>query len=104
MIKGSQDRGAVEQAAGLFGLQVEWSAPPEHIDVFPDHWAPLLVAQAMATQWQASASGALVGWRYESLPVVMDMLELKVDAKPDLFTDLRTLETEMLTLMRAKNG
>lgn len=102
MIEGSPDRAAMEEAAKGFGLRIEWEGPADEIDVYPDHWVPMQVAQAMGTQWNMAPNGRVIGFRYEALPVVMQLLEVPRKDRPEVFETLRVLESEMVAFLRNK--
>lgn len=64
--------------------------------LWPENVTPVRVFRAMAgTQWNmlAGMGGAsVVGLRYESLPIVFDMLQVPAAQRPDCFEMLRIME------------
>lgn len=60
------------------------------------------VAQAMGTQWNMTPNGRVIGFRYEALPVVMQLLEVPRKDRPQVFETLRVLESEMVEFLRNK--
>lgn len=90
----------MEEAARGFGLQIEWDGPPDETEVYPDHWMPMQVAQAMGTQWNMAPNGRVIGFRYEALPVVMQLLEVPRIDRPQVFETLRALESAMVKFLR----
>jgi hypothetical protein len=101
-VEGQPDRAAVEEAAKAFGLRVEWEGGPPELEIYPDHWEPLSVIQAMGTQWNITAAGAPLGLRYEAMPFVLRMLGIPRARQSEVFEDVRVLESEMARLMRAR--
>lgn len=74
--------------------------------LWPENATPVAVFRAMAgTQWNmlAGMGGAsVVGLRYESLPIVFDMLEVPAPDRPDCFQMLRIMEREAIRGINAK--
>ena len=91
-----------DEALAAFGLQL---AEPEqlHTDCWPDNWQPLKVLEAMSTQWNVG-NNAVIGLRYESLPVVMDILGVKKKARAGLLEALRIMEQEALQIFNEKKN
>jgi len=50
----------------------------------------------MLTQLSTSASGFLLGLRYESLPVIMDMMQLPMSERLDVFDAIQIMEHHMV--------
>lgn len=68
------------------------------MEVLPElRWA-LEVAIAMSTQLQVVGMGALLGYRYEALPAVLDLLGVPAAERRDVFDDLRAIEREIVRL------
>ena len=58
----------------------------------------------MTTQWNIGSS-AVIGLRYEALPVVMDILDVEKKARAGLLESLRIMEQEaLLVFNEKKNG
>ena len=103
--RSAADVAAIRRNAARAGVLVQ-VAPDPDTEVWPDHWAPMKVMNAMATQWNVSQTGVAIGLRYEALPVVLDLLEVPKDERRALFGDLQVLEAEMRKAMkeRGPNG
>ena len=102
MLDGSPDRSAMEEAARGFGLKIEWEGPPDELEVYPDHWVPLQVVQAMGTQWNIGPTGRAVGLRYEALPVVLQLLQVPRADRSEVFMLVQVLESELLSIVRSR--
>ena len=102
MLDGSPDRSAMEEAARGFGLQIEWEGPPDETEVYPDHWVPMQVIQAMGTQWNLGPTGRAVGLRYEALPAVLQMLLVPRPDRAEVFATVQVLEAELLKIVRSR--
>lgn len=61
---------------------------------------PLQVMRRMLTQLTTSFSGAVLGLRYEALPVVLDMMQVPASDRPDTFDALQLMERHMVNLLR----
>lgn len=83
------------------GLKPEDFADDAGIEVWPCCWASVLVFERMATQWNVGPGG-LVGLRYEALPVVLDMSSIPLADRPRIFSDVQTMEHEVMTMLREK--
>lgn len=57
----------------------------------------------MSTQWNVGQH-AVVGMRYEALPVVMDVMRIKKKQRAGLLESLRIMEQEALQVFNKKNG
>ncbi len=99
MLEGGRDDQAIADAARAFGLeaQIEDEAP---VDVWPEHWQAMEVFTAMSTQLSVSGSGAVIGYQYVALPVVMDLVGVPADRRASVFADFRVLETEARLVFR----
>ena len=97
MAKGRDDE-AIRANAAAAGLRVEIAPEPE-TEVWPDHWRALEVAVRMLSQLNVGFSGP-VGFRFESLPVLMDALAIPSDARLAVIDDLRIVEAELIHQLR----
>ncbi len=60
----------------------------------------------MATQIVAGPAGGVIGYRYSSLPVVLDLVGVPAGDRESVFEDFQVLEREVVRLMneRANRG
>lgn len=99
--KSPADVEATRRNAAAAGFRVE-ARPDPDTEVYPDHWAPLQVVQAMGTQWNTGPTGRVVGLRYEALPIVFQMLQVPRGDRPEVFAVVRVLEAELLSIVRSR--
>lgn len=88
---GSRVTDEVVDAAAALGLMVEGGAEQGGIDVWPENEDAVRAFISMGTQWNVGMGGP-VGLRYESLPVVLDLLGIEAGARRALFPALRVME------------
>lgn len=69
----------------------------DDIEVWPENWTAVTVLLDMQTQWNIGMGGP-VGLRYEALPVVL--AARGIESSPDLFGQIRILESAALGAMR----
>jgi hypothetical protein len=80
-----------------FGLQMD--QPQDNaLEVWPENETTVRVFIAMGTQWNVGMSG-VIGLRYESLPVVIDLCRVPADDRARVFAGLRTMEHAALDEM-----
>jgi hypothetical protein len=99
--KSAADVEATRRNAAAAGFLVEVQPDPE-TEVYPDHWVPLQVVQSLATQWRIGQSGKFIGLRYEAMPLVFSMLGVPRADRPDVFSVVQRLESEVLTIVRSR--
>jgi len=58
---------------------------------------------AMSTQWYVSGRGAVIGFRYEAVPLVQDMLQIDAADRREVFNGLRVMELEAVTILNKKD-
>ena len=97
---GGTDHGAIEDDLEAFGLRLDGELKDSAIEVWPEHWEPMNVAEAMMSQMAVGMAGP-TGWRYESLPVVFRMLSIPLARQREMFADLRSIEADVLATIRA---
>lgn len=102
-IRSAADVEAARRNAAQAGVALEIRRG-ECVEVYPDHWLPMQVAQAMGTQWNLSAAGVPVGLRYEALPFVLQMLEVPRGERPAVFEVVQVLEAEMKAILRERKA
>jgi hypothetical protein len=72
-------------------------------EVWPDCWDAVEVFRAMDTQWRhAGMAGVYIGLEYAALPVVMQLKRIPKKKWPEVFEDLRALETAALEFLNKK--
>lgn len=88
---------------GLAALGLRWAGETPDCDcaVWPENWPAVMAFKHMTTQWIMSFSGP-VGLRYESLPVVLRLLEIPKHQWPELFPDVRTMERAALDCIQGE--
>jgi hypothetical protein len=62
------------------------------------------VMEAMSTQLNFAGMGAVLGYRYEALPAVMDFLQVPAAERGDLFACFRVMEGEVTRALRERVG
>ncbi|QQP97935.1 DUF1799 domain-containing protein [Lysobacter enzymogenes] len=79
-------------------LGLEWEdLPDDECEVWPDNELAALVFIRMVTQWQVGPAGP-VGLKYESLPVVMKILQVPQDEELDVLDCIRVMEAEVIKM------
>lgn len=71
--------------------------------MWPDNASSVEAFISMLTQWRAGAVG-VIGLDYGVLKDVLELNETPRPEWPQVFDDLRVMEDEALSLLRAKNG
>lgn len=100
LVDGGTDRDALARDARALGLELTLTDEPTHVEVWPEHWGATITMCAMATQINLGAMGGVIGYRYEALPFVMEMVGIPQDERSETFATFRVLEAETLKLMR----
>lgn len=72
--------------------------PEEEVEVWPDAWPAFRLFEAMSTQWRTGMDGPS-GLDYSIIPTTAAMLGIKRRDLPDIFPDLRVMESEALAVM-----
>lgn len=104
LVEGREDRAAMAREAAALGLAAEFDEPEPDVEVYPEHWESLSVFAAMGTQINVAGMGGVIGYRYEALPVVLDIHGIPVDRRRDVFDDFRVLEAETVRLIRERSN
>jgi hypothetical protein len=97
-----RDREAIARDAAAAGLRVEFGEVDDAVEVYPEHWEAMQVADAMMTQLNVGMGG-VVGWRFEALPTVCRLLSIPLVTQRSIFSDLRSLEQMVVGLIRERN-
>lgn len=97
-----RDREAIARNAAAAGLRVEFDGEDESVEVYPEHWEAMQVADAMMTQLNVGMGG-VVGWRFEALPTVCRLLAIPLATQRRIFADVRSLEQMVVGLIRERN-
>jgi hypothetical protein len=71
---------------------------PRHVDVWSVNHLAVKVFEAMSTQWRVGSGGA-IGFDYTALPFVLRMCGVKLHEREDVFSCLRVMELEALSVM-----
>lgn len=69
----------------------------DEVDVWEDCWNSFEVFEALRTQWRVGMGGAY-GLDYSVIKDVMEFYGIEED-HPQIFADLRVMESEALTIM-----
>jgi hypothetical protein len=101
LVEGTPDVDAIRRAALNAGLILEVQEP-EPLEVWSEHAMAASLIGAMSTQINVGSAGGILGYRYESLPVVYRALGGKRKRWPQVFNDFRTLEAEVVRLVRER--
>jgi hypothetical protein len=72
------------------------------VEIWPDNVRPFEVFQALQTQWRVGMGGP-TGLDYSAIPVTLRLRGVPRAAWPQLFGDLRIMESAALSAMHAKN-
>lgn len=80
-----------QDALAAFGLKLDTPAPDINIEVWPDNWQTLTIFADMASQWNVGMSG-VIGLRYEALPLVLKLHQVKHKHQQEVFNGLRVME------------
>lgn len=101
LVGGGRDEAAIRRNAEAAGLRI--TLPPEpDTEVWPENWQVMEVAVRMSSQLNVGMGG-VVGLRYESMPVVLDLLNVPAADRLDVFDGLRVVESEIVRLLAEKH-
>jgi hypothetical protein len=64
-------------------------------EVWPDNWLSVVAFERMATQWRVHTGGPY-GLDYAALPAVLQMVGIKRKQWPEVFDDIRVMESAAL--------
>lgn len=70
----------------------------EPVEVWPDNLPAVNLFISMSTQWRVGMGGA-TGLDYAALPAVMAMLCIEESERPQVFEDLRIMESAAIVAM-----
>jgi len=91
-----------QQDLSAFGMPAEMLAVvntvPDDVAVWPEHETAVEIFAAMSTQWRVGFAGA-TGMDYAALPAVMDCYAVPEDKRRDVFSEVRVMEDEALTVL-----
>lgn len=76
-------------------LEAQLGLDDEEAGCWPENWPAYQVFAAAATQWNVGQGGA-IGLRYETLPLLFDTFGIKKNARAEMLTSLRIMESEAL--------
>jgi hypothetical protein len=99
LVIGWTDTKSTTDALTAFGLQAEQALEKEELGIWPENWVSFQVMRRMLTQLSTSFSGAVLGLRYEALPVVLDIMQVPSSERVDMFDALQIMERQMVRLL-----
>lgn len=77
------------------GLKLE-GEPNDFFAVWPENWPPVLLFNALATQWRLTPMGQRAGLDYAAIPALLRLKGVPRADWPDLFDALQVIEREFL--------
>ena len=78
--------------------------PTGDLDLWKSNVQAVQVFAAMSTQWIVGGMGGVVGFRYESLPLVFDTLGVKARHRREAFDAFRVMEREAVSLINERKA
>jgi hypothetical protein len=78
---------------------VRTSESDELFPLWPENLLPVQVFECLNTQWQIGPGSMLIGLYYEAIPVVMGLMQVADEARPDVFKALRHMERAAIDLV-----
>jgi hypothetical protein len=102
MLEPKRDRQAEAESLAAFGIEAG-PAPEEEFHIWPENWSAVGAFASMLTQWNVGMAGP-VGLRYESLPVVLRMIDVAEDEWRVIFSAIRVMEGEALRIFAERRG
>lgn len=106
LVGGWDDGSTTRKALAALGVQIEADAVPvgeSLLDIWPDNDKPVKVFRRMLTQWAVSMGG-VVGLRYESLPIILEVCEVTQSERGEVIDCLQVMERHAVTLMNKEGG
>lgn len=77
---------------------------PQTLWLWPEHEEPLLVFQALQTQWSYAMGGGRIGLSYASIEAVLRLMGIPPERWPQRFAELRVMEEEALRADREQQA
>ena len=74
---------------------------PDPVYILPDNWQSVTVFNSLSTQWRVGYSGP-TGLDYAVLDGVFKLAGVKKKERPQVFADIRIMESAALNVMHAK--
>lgn len=84
----------------VFGLS-EDDYEPEQLLILPDNWQSVCIFNSLSTQWRVGYSGP-TGLDYAVLDGMFKLAGVKKKDRPQVFADIRIMESAALTVMHQK--
>lgn len=81
------------------GLTTNDVSAGNQVEIWPDNWLSVSVFLSLGTQWRMSHSG-ISGLDYSVIPFVLRIHRVPRGDWPQLFDDLRVMESETLRASR----
>lgn len=83
-----------EGALSAFGFTTDDFASDEVV-IWHENYISFQVFESLSTQWNIGMSGR-TGINYQSIPIVLQMLDVEQEEHKDIFADIRIMEHEVL--------
>ena len=74
---------------------------PDPVYILPDNWLSVTVFNSLSTQWRVGYSGP-TGLDYAVLDGMFKLAGVKKKDRPQVFADIRIMESAALTVMHQK--
>lgn len=74
----------------------------EEFEVWPENWETVQIFLSLATQWNFTSSGEIIGLRYEAVFATMRLLNVATRKMPAIFQNLRIMEASALREIRKR--
>lgn len=80
-------------------MKLEGERKDEFVECWPDNWPIVQVFAGMLSQLNIGGMGGVIGLRYEALPLVFRMYDIKREDEQDIFDGLRVMERAAVKLL-----
>ena len=101
LINGCPNTADQTAALAAFGLSPEVALEPEAFELWSEHLPAVSVFFAAQTQWVVSQAG-VVGFRYESLPLLLETSGVERADWPRVFQELQVMERHAVGIFSTK--
>ena len=91
------------KALAAFGVKVEEEIGDGPLDIWPENATAVTVFDDMVTSWNVGPGG-VIGLRYETLPVFLEINAVEAAKRRELLDDIKTMESAALEAMRRSKG
>lgn len=79
-------------------------APAHEYEVWPENWPAIKLFLSLQTQWRTGGMGGYIGLDYNVLFARLDRLKLSDQDHEWMFDDIRTIESEALSIINNKDS